>query len=131
MLAADSPLFGEGWVAQNGEWKTRGAESLIYVPMFTKDKPRFRVEFHFKPTEQARDLWIDFSMNGKFLKARKVPFDGSPVALPVRSRDYKNEMNTLALHVYRSRSDRTAPQLVLGRIHFQAPDGSQLMDDEP
>ena len=131
VYASDSPLFGKGWIHENGVWKTQGNESLILVPMFTKDKPRFTIEFIFDVTELPRDVWIDFSMNGKDLRSRKLPNDGSPVVLPVRSRDYLNEVNLLSMHVYHSRQEAAAPQLVLKKIYFQAPRAMQFDEDEP
>ncbi|MCI0412059.1 hypothetical protein L0222_04560 [bacterium] len=118
---AESPLFGEGWILENGVRKTNGAVSTLYVPLFLKDKPRIVVELDFLPAEKEKDIRIDFVWNGKLLRSRKILSDGRQVELPVRWRDYRLEVNKLEMRIYHSRSEEEAPSLVLQRIHFRPP----------
>jgi hypothetical protein len=119
ILTEVSPLFGEGWQVQDGQRKTIGSDAILYVPMFMKEKPRFLVQLFLEPSQDEKDVWIDFYWNGTFLRSKKAFSDGRMIEIAIRSRDYRSEVNALKLHIYHSRTEKTAaPQLILLKINF-------------
>jgi hypothetical protein len=118
ILRSESPIFGTGWKT-NGDRKTSGADAILYVPMFLKEKPRFLMNFFFEPAKSDKDVWIDFYWNGEFLKSRKVFVDGRLIEVAIRSKAYRSAMNELRMHIYHSGDkNEMAPELILRKIQF-------------
>jgi hypothetical protein len=121
IFSTGSPLFGEGWILENGMRKTNGPISVLYVPLFVKERPRIVMEIDFVPEEHEKDVRIDFLWNGKLLRSRKISPDGRQLEVAVRPRDYRPKVNQLEMRIYRSRSEEPAPTLLLQQIHFRRP----------
>ena len=119
MIHPQSPLFGEGWEVSGSARTTNRAIGEIYVPMFMKEKPRIMVQIDLVPVDHANDVWVDFYLNGKFLRSRKISTEGRQFDLPIRSREYGNAVNSLTLHIYHSQTRETVPHLMLKGIHFR------------
>ena len=132
ILSEESPMFGKGWSIQNGIRRTTGQESILYVPLFMKEKPRIVIEFTLLPAANEKNVWVDFYWNGEFLRSRKVPSDGRQLDMSIRSRSIQNEMNLLTLRVYSSKSEEKMPSLLLRNIVFRPPRSlAEMLDAEP
>ncbi|MCI0602544.1 hypothetical protein L0156_05980 [bacterium] len=121
ILSAESPIFGEGWIFENGKRQTRGPTSVLYVPLFIKNPPRIVIELHLLPENSENDVRIDFHWNGKLLRSRKISTEGRQLELAIRSRDCRTEVNELRMRIYDPKSEDTIPTVTLQQIHFQAP----------
>jgi hypothetical protein len=125
MLSPESPIFGDGWQVNKNERKTNANLSVLYVPMFTKEKPRFTIKLKFAPMNNQRDIRIDFYCNGQFLRSRKIAADGA-VEVPIRAKQYRSSMNKIEMHIYHSRSGADVPPLKLEQLHFAREEGDTL-----
>ena len=82
------------------------------------------MEFSFEPTGTEKDVWVDFYWNGQFLRSRKIFVDGRLLEVPIRSREYSSEVNTLQMRIYHSKSENeAAPELILHKINFRRVEG--------
>ncbi len=113
-----NPLFGEGWKVQNGMRLTGGETAILRIPMFFKDKPNVAMEMRVKPESEIRDAWIDFSLNGTFLRSRRVPAQGGLILIQLSRREYLSKVNLIRLRMYRKNQPHSIPVVVLENLRF-------------
>lgn len=124
VLGAENPLFGGGW--ESGEIiledrvvrRTNSKICVLNIPMFVKEKRGYLMEMRAMPSENERDVWIDFYLNDRFVRSRKVPAEGGIVSVILRPKDYSSQVNLLTMHIYRRKAE-DLPVLIVEEIRFQ------------
>lgn len=113
-----NPLFGKGWLVQEDARRTTGETAVLNIPMFFKDKPNVEMELRVRPEREIRDAWIDFSLNGKPLRSRRVPAEGGLISIQLSRREYLSKVNLIGLRLYRKREPHAIPVVVLENLRF-------------
>jgi hypothetical protein len=124
-----SPLFGKGWLYEKTDsWSTTGWIATLNLPLFFKEKEDLEMRMRIETAGDEKDAWIDFYVNGEFLRSKKVPPDGGWVSLKLGKGKYRSAVNELEFHLYRKRNEGRNYRLMLHDLKFEPASESEDED---